>query len=56
MRVDTIDLGEAKVKSLGDVHLGRRFTQGVPLHRRGEREALVLAQFAAELLRALSRE
>ena len=38
-----------KVKYLGDVHLGRVFKTGVPLHRRGEREAMVKQQFHAEL-------
>lgn len=34
---------------LGDPHLGRRFETGVPLHRRGEREAKQFDQFEAEL-------
>lgn len=38
-----------KVGFLGDVHLGRRFINGVPLHRRGEREAMVQSQFFEEL-------
>lgn len=42
-------LGPVTVKTLGDPHLGRRFLSGVPLHRRGEREASVWRQFAAEL-------
>jgi predicted phosphodiesterase len=50
MRVDTLDLDGLKVKYIGDVHLGRRFQTGVPLHRRGEREKMVLEQFKAELL------
>jgi DNA repair exonuclease SbcCD nuclease subunit len=38
-----------KVGFLGDVHLGRRFINGVPLHRRGERENMVQSQFFAEI-------
>jgi len=34
---------------IGDVHAGRRFERGVPLHRRGEREAAQLAKLKAEL-------
>lgn len=34
---------------LGDAHLGRRFTTGVPLHRIGDREALVWADFEKSL-------
>lgn len=34
---------------LGDPHLGRRFTKGVPLDRRGEREALVRADLNRHL-------
>lgn len=34
---------------IGDPHLGRDFRNGTPLHRRGEREALQLAQFKEEL-------
>ena len=37
------------LKILGDPHLGRRFENNVPLHRRGEREQLVWAQFEQEL-------
>lgn len=33
------------VTILGDVHLGRRFTTGVPIHRLGEREEAVWNQF-----------
>lgn len=33
----------------GDVHLGRRFTNGVPLHRRGEREETMYLQLEHEL-------
>ncbi|MGI9361634.1 MAG: metallophosphoesterase, partial [Parasphingorhabdus sp.] len=33
----------------GDVHAGRRFERGVPLHRRGEREAAQLARLQEEL-------
>ena len=35
---------------LGDVHLGRAFVHGVPpLHRRGEREAMLWRGFAESL-------
>lgn len=34
---------------IGDVHAGRRFERGVPLHRRGEREAEQLAKLKEEL-------
>lgn len=34
---------------IGDPHLGRRFENGVPLHRRGEREAQQWAKFREEL-------
>ncbi len=37
------------VEFLGDVHLGRRFIEGVPLDRRGEREEMVWAQFEHDL-------
>lgn len=37
------------VMTLGDPHLGRKFRTGVPLHRIGDREAMVWAQFAEEL-------
>jgi DNA repair exonuclease SbcCD nuclease subunit len=38
-----------RIRTIGDPHLGKRFINGVPLHRRGEREALVRAQFQEEL-------
>jgi DNA repair exonuclease SbcCD nuclease subunit len=34
---------------LGDVHLGKRFIEGVPLERRGEREVMVWDQFHRDL-------
>jgi len=34
---------------LGDPHLGRTFVHGVPLHRRGEREAMLWRDFAQSL-------
>lgn len=37
-------------KILGDVHLGRKFTNGVPLHRRGDRERMVNEDFANQLM------
>ena len=45
--IETID-GVA-VKLLGDQHLGRRFRNGVPLHRLGDRERMVREQFIREL-------
>ena len=35
---------------LGDTHLGKRFITGVPLHRRGDREAMVWEQFQDSLI------
>jgi len=35
---------------LGDVHLGKRFVNGVPLHRRGDRETMQLEQFRSNLM------
>jgi DNA repair exonuclease SbcCD nuclease subunit len=46
MRIET---GNHKLWIIGDPHLGREFKNGVPLHRRGEREAAQMAQFRAEL-------
>lgn len=40
---------------LGDPHLGRRFVNGVPLARRGDRERLVWADFKASLERGAGR-
>lgn len=37
---------------LGDPHLGRSFIAGVPLHRRGEREASIWADFKTSLWNA----
>lgn len=37
------------LRIIGDVHLGRTFKNGVPLDRRGEREAMLLAQFEQEM-------
>ena len=34
-----------KVRTLGDPHLGRAFVNGVPLHRRGDREAMQWQDF-----------
>lgn len=39
-----------KIETLGDPHLGKTFKTGVPLHRVGEREKLVLDQFEKEIL------
>lgn len=45
-----MQIGNLNVHFTGDPHLGRKFETGVPLHRRGEREASVQAQFIHELL------
>ncbi|CCV12903.1 metallophosphoesterase [Mesorhizobium sp. STM 4661] len=37
------------IELLGDTHLGRSFLHGVPLHRRGDREKMVWAQFEKSL-------
>ena len=34
---------------IGDVHAGKKFEAGVPLHRRGDRERMQIEQFRAEL-------
>lgn len=44
-----LKIGDSLVKLIGDVHLGRRFINGVPLHRRGEREKMVWDHFVREL-------
>lgn len=44
-----IEINNTKVKLLGDPHLGKSFKTGVPLHRLGERECLVMEQFQEEL-------
>ena len=38
-----------KIVTLGDTHLGKVFQNGVPLHRRGDRERMQWAQFEAHL-------
>lgn len=38
------------IKALGDVHLGKTFRHGVPLHRKGHREEMVWQQFERELM------
>lgn len=37
-------------KFIGDPHLGKKFNNGVPLHRKGEREAEQMKKFQEELL------
>lgn len=39
----------ATIKVVGDCHLGRKFMNGVPFHRRGDREAMMWAQFYSEM-------
>lgn len=41
---------DQRVWFIGDPHLGRRFENGVPLHRRGEREKRQFERFTNELL------
>lgn len=48
-RIGVLDVNGVKAKIIGDVHLGRRFITGVPLHRRGDREKMVMEQFEREL-------
>ena len=48
-KLRSMKLRTADGTAIGDPHLGRRFERGVPLHRRGHREALQLAQFRNEL-------
>lgn len=45
-----ITINKTRLKLVGDPHLGRKFEEGVPLHRRGEREAEQMKQFEQELL------
>lgn len=47
MNIETIH--DLKIGFIGDVHRGRSFLTGVPLQRRGEREAQIAAQFIDEL-------
>ena len=42
-------INDVAVELLGDPHLGRPFSKGVPLHRRGEREKMQRADFQASL-------
>lgn len=44
-----IEIGNQKVAVLGDPHMGKKFQNGVPLHRRGDREKLQWADFEASL-------
>jgi predicted phosphodiesterase len=44
-----MEIAGQKVGFIGDVHRGRNFLTGVPLNRRGEREAAIAAQFNEEL-------
>ncbi|MFB2553920.1 metallophosphoesterase [Ensifer soli] len=46
--MDIIEHGQ-RITLLGDPHLGRSFVHGVPLHRRGEREATVWQDFVASI-------
>lgn len=47
-----LEINGLQVEALGDPHLGKKFMNGVPLHRRGEREALVWQDFRASLAKA----
>lgn len=44
-----LEINGLQVEALGDPHLGKKFVNGVPLHRRGEREAMVWRDFRASL-------
>lgn len=44
-----LDLQHGPVTVLGDPHLGRRFLDGVPLHRRGHREEWMMKDFKDSL-------
>lgn len=44
------DTTMTKIKELGDVHLGKRWKNGVSLGRRGDREAMLWAEFEANLM------
>ncbi|MDR3436469.1 metallophosphoesterase [Telmatospirillum sp.] len=46
---NTLDIKGTKVAFLGDVHIGRPWKVGVPLHRRGDREQMIKDQFVREL-------
>lgn len=37
------------IHHIGDPHLGRKFVTGVPMHRRGDREAMVLEDFRSQV-------
>lgn len=41
--------------TLGDTHLGKVFRTGVPLHRKGDREEMVWAQFEASLMNVTTK-
>lgn len=45
----------ANILMLGDPHLGRQFTTGVPVHRRGEREETLKRDFEASLTYAVEK-
>lgn len=39
-----------EIEFIGDVHLGRKFSNGVPLHRRGHREEMVWEDFKKKVM------
>lgn len=41
---------DTTITDLGDTHLGRKFTTGVPLERRGDREKMVWNEFVTSLM------
>lgn len=45
-------INDVQIELMGDPHLGRSFSKGVPLHRRGEREAMQRADFKTNLAAA----
>lgn len=49
-------LNDRLIHILPDAHLGRRFLNNVPLHRRGERERMVMADFQQRLQDVIDEE
>lgn len=46
--------GEVKPYNMGDAHLGKKFVEFVPLHRRGDREKMVMDDFRQKLAECTS--
>jgi len=45
-----LQISGKKVQVLGDQHFGRKFTNGVPIHRRGEREKMMIRHLCKHML------